>query len=164
MKKTLKFIVIFAVLLVSISAYSGKIIDASNGYIAPSLNLRNEQKSVSLENLKGKYVLLSFWSSTDALSRVACNEYTAFEKEISAEDQFCLLSVNFDQSNGLFQEIVRRDNLNPKSQFYVQGDEAKKIKEKFHLEDGYNSLLIDPTGRIISTNPSTSTLKKVLNL
>ena len=164
MKKTLKFIVIFAVLLISVSAYSGKTIDASNGYFAPSLTLQNEQESLSLEGLKGKYVLLSFWSSTDALSRVACNEYTAFERESNAEEQFCLLSVNFDQNSGLFHEIVRRDNLNTKSQFNVQGDEARKIKEQFHLEDGYNSLLIDPTGRVISTNPSTSTLKRILNL
>lgn len=164
MKKTLKFIVIFAVLLISVSAYSGKIIDASNGHYAPSLTLQNEQENISLKDLKGKYVLLSFWSSTDALSRVACNEYTAFERESNAEEQFCLLSVNFDQNSGLFREIVRRDNLNTESQFNVQGDEARKIKEKFHLEDGYNSFLIDPTGRIISTDPSTSTLKKILNL
>ena len=158
------FIVFFVVLLISVSAHTDKVIDANNGYIAPSLTLDYEKETLSLEELKGKYVLLSFWSSTDAISRVACNEYTSFSKRVNAEEQFCLLSVNFDQNSGLFREIVRRDNLNTKSQFNVQGDEARKIKEQFHLEDGYNSLLIDPTGRIISTDPSTSTLKKILNL
>lgn len=164
MKKTIRIIVFFAVLLVSISAYTGKVIDAKEGYKIPSLTLIGNNSQINLNELKGKYVLLSFWASTDAISRVACNEYSAFAKNAEAEERFCFLSVNFDRSERLFREIVRRDNLNSKTQFNVQGDDAKKIKETFHLEDGYNTLLIDPIGRIIATNPSTETLTKILSL
>lgn len=158
------FIVFFVVLLISVSAHTDKVIDAKNGYIAPSLTLDYEKETLSLEELKGKYVLLSFWSSTDAISRVACNEYTSFSKQVNAEEQFCFVSINFDKSEGLFKEIVKRDNLNARTQFNVQGDEANKIKRTFHLEDGYNTLLIDPTGRIVATNPSTTALTKILSL
>ncbi len=155
------FIVIFAT-LISISAYTEKVIGANEGLIVPSLTLQSETQNVSLNKLKGKYVLLTFWSSTDAISRVACNEYTAFEKKANA-DEICFLSVNFDQSEQLFKEVVRRDKLNAKTQFNVQGDVAQNIKKTFHLEDGYNSLLIDPIGQIVATNPSTATLTKILS-
>ena len=164
MKKTIGTIVFFAVLLVSFSAYTEKVIDAKEGYNVPSLALLGENDKLNLNELKGKYVLLSFWSSTDAISRVACNEYSAFAKNAEYEERFCFLSVNFDRNERLFREIVRRDNLNSKTQFNVQGDDAKKIKETFHLEDGYNTLLIDPAGRVVATNPSTETLTKILCL
>lgn len=164
MKKTMMFIVFSAILLVSVSAHTDKVVDATNGYSVPALTLESENNNISLNELKGKYVLLTFWSSTDAISRVACNEYTAFEKDANAEEQFCFLSVNFDKCERLFREIVRRDNLKAETQFYVQGDNMTKIKNTFHLEDGYKSFLIDPIGRIIATNPSTATLKKILSL
>lgn len=162
MKKAMMFIVIFATLLISISAYTEKVVGANKGFIAPSLTLQSETQNVSLSKLKGKYVLLTFWSSTDAISRVACNEYAAFEKNANA-DEICFLSVNFDQNKQLFNEVVRRDKLNAETQFNVQGDDARNIKETFHLEDGYNSLLIDPIGQVVATNPSTATLTQILS-
>jgi hypothetical protein len=93
---------------------------------------------------------------------VACNEYAAFEKNANA-DEICFLSVNFDQNKRLFNEVVRRDKLNAETQFNVQGDDARNIKETFHLEDGYNSLLIDPIGQVVATNPSTATLTQILS-
>ena len=88
--------------------------------------------------------------------------WPVFEKSANA-DEICFLSVNFDQSKQLFKEVVRRDKLNAKTQFNVQGDDARNIKETFHLEDGYNSLLIDPIGQVVATNPSTATLTKILS-
>ena len=85
-------------------------------------------------------------------------------KNVANKEQICLISINFDQNNNLYKETVRRDNLNAIAQFNVKGEEAKQIKETFHLEDGYNTLLIDPTGHIIATNPSVQTLEQALSL
>ena len=164
MKKTITIIVFVAVLLTSVSAYTGKVVDASEGYTAPALTITKNNETITLDMLKGKFVLITFWESTDGISRVACNEYTAFIKNASTEEQVCHLSINFDKSKNLFNETVRHDNLCAKSQFNVQGDEAENIKENFNLDDGYNTLLIDPTGRIIATNPSIETLQKALSL
>ena len=164
MKKTITIIVFIAVLLTSVSAYTDKVIDASEGYTAPALSITKNNETITLDMLKGKYVLLTFWESTDGISRVACNEYTTFAKNVDNEGQICHLSVNFDKSQNLFNETVRRDNLCAKSQFYVQGEEANKIKENFNLEDGYNSLLIDPSGCIIAVNPSIESLQQALSL
>ena len=164
MKKTITIIVFVAVLLTTVSAYTGKVVDASEGYTTPTLTITNNNETITLDMLKGKYVLLTFWASTDGISRVACNEYSAFLENASFEEKVCHLSVNFDKSKNLFNETVRHDKLNAISQFNVQGDEAEKIKDNFNLDDGYNTLLIDPNGRIIATNPSIGTLQKTFSL
>ena len=41
-------------------------------------------------------------------------------------------------------------------------DEAVKITEAYHLDNGFKSFLIDPEGRIIATNPTSVTLTQVL--
>ena len=75
MKKTIKFVVFFAIVLTLFSAYPDKVVDASEGYIVPSLTISNGNENISLDMYKGKHVLLTFWASTDGISRVACNEY-----------------------------------------------------------------------------------------
>ena len=95
MKKTMLVIVIFVVYLVSVSAHTDRVVDAVEGHTAPFLRVEKNDTIVSLDQFRGKYLLLTFWSSTDAISRVACNEYAAFEKNANA-DEICFLSVNFE--------------------------------------------------------------------
>ena len=161
MKKTIRIIVFFAVLLVSISAYTGKVVDAKEGYKIPSLTLIGNNTQINLNELKGKYVLLSFWASTDAISRVACNEYSAFAKNAEAEERFCFLSVNFDRSEMLFNEIVKRDRLQAETQYFAQGDKASRLMADYQLENGFSTYLIDPQGRIVAKNPSTQHLNEI---
>lgn len=161
MKRTMNLIALFAVLLVSVSAYTERVFEAADGFSAPELTLSNNDTAVSLSKLKGKYVLVSFWASSNAQSRMAAARYDDFNKNHS-EERFCLLSVNFDRSERLFREIVRRDNLSAKSQFFVCGNDAESIIDSYRLASGFKSFLIDPQGKIIATNPSTDTLKNIV--
>lgn len=163
MKKSISIIVLFFVLLISVSAYTGRVIDAKKGYSAPLFSVENANSTMSIDDARGKYLLLTFWSSSDADSRIRCNEYTDFAAKQNENEQLCLLSVNFDRSERLFREIVRRDNLNAESQFYVQGTKAAQLRSDYHLEDGYQSFLIDPQGRIVAENPSTTLLTQLLS-
>ncbi|MDE5688005.1 MAG: TlpA family protein disulfide reductase [Paramuribaculum sp.] len=161
MKKTMTIIVFFAVLLISMSAYSGRVYEAAEGYKAPAFTLAKSDTTVQLADLKGRYVLLSFWASCDAASRVDAARYSDYARSAD-EERFCLLSVNMDRSERLFREIVRRDNLSAETQFHVTGDVASRIAEDYHLADGFNSYLIDPEGQVIATNPSAEILTQVL--
>lgn len=154
-------IVLFAVLLITVSAYSGRVYEAADGYKAPALTLTNSDSTMSLADLRGRYVVLTFWASNDAASRVEAGELDAYAANVD-EEQFCLVSVNLDRSEGLFREIVRRDNLKAGAQYHANADEAVKIKEAYHLNNGFKSFLIDPEGRIIATNPTSVTLTQVL--
>lgn len=156
-------IVLFVVLLISVSAYSERIYEAAEGYKAPDFTIENSDTSVSLADLKGRYVLVSFWSSSDAESRLATRDYDTFAKSMP-EERFCLLSVNFDRSERLFREIVRRDNLSTETQYHVQGENASTIMEDYHLTQGFRSFLVDPQGRIIAGNPSSETLTRLVNI
>lgn len=154
-------IAIFAVLLVSMSAHTERVYEAADGLNAPDLTVDNSHSALSLSDLKGKYVLVTFWASSNAQSRISAARYDDFSKSLD-EERFCLLSVNFDRSERLFREIVRRDNLSAKSQFYVSGSNAETIFENYHLGNGFQSFLINPQGKIVATNPSNDTLKKIV--
>lgn len=152
-------IALFAVLLVSMSAHTERVFEATDGFSAPDITVENRHQSVSLSELRGKYVLVSFWASSNAQSRILASQYDAFARNIN-EERFCLLSINLDRSERLFREIVRRDNLSAESQFFVSGNDAAAISDTYHLSGGYQSFLIDPQGKILATNPSNSTLEK----
>lgn len=156
-------IVVFAVFLISVSAHTSKVIDSSEGFIAPFFSIERNDTSVSLDKLKGKYVLLTFWASNDANSRIKCQEYTSFARDLNSKNQICQLSINFDRSEGLFNEIVKLDNLDAETQFYAHGDKALQLIKEYQLEKGYHTFLIDQQGKIVKKNPSITLLKKFFN-
>ncbi len=157
-------IAIFGVFLCLVSAMNQRVYEAADGYKAPALSFTSNDTCVSLTALRGNYVLLNFWASSDAQSRLAAAEYDKLSQTSSLEGKrFCLLSVNLDRSERLFREIVRRDNLSAEKHFYVTGDEASRISADYHLAGGLRAFLVDPQGRIVAVNPSSSTLTQVLS-
>lgn len=161
MKKSLILALIFIGVLFIAVSYSDIHYSTAIGNEAPALRLEQGSNTVSLKDLRGKYVLLNFWKSTDATSRRDANIYTAWCRSHpgAAMD---LVNVNFDSNPELFSEIVRRDGLNPSQQFRVGGDTAVAVSHTFGLESGYGSLLINPEGKIIAHNPSESQLSALV--
>lgn len=161
MKKAIPvFVVLFAFLL-SVSARTERVFKAADGYKAPALHVANATDSISLEELRGSYVLVNFWSVADAESRVAAGEYDALAKSMAGK-QFRVLSVNTDDNERLFREIVRRDGLNDKTQYRATGTQASKLNSEYGLDGGAHSYLINPEGRIVATNPSANTVASLI--
>ena len=156
----MKVIVLFAVLVISVSAYSERVFEAAEGYNAPSMTIENSDTTLSLADMKGRYVIVTFWSSADADSRLRAYRYDEAAK-LLPQERFCLLSVNFDRSERLFREIVRRDNLSAENHIHDDGSQANRIIHDYRLTEGFKSLLIDPKGRIVAMNPSIETLTKM---
>lgn len=161
----MSFIVLFAVLILSLSAHTDRVYDAYVGMKAPVFAVADSTTSVSLENLRGRYVVVSFWSSTDAQSRLAAKSYDKLAGQIAkvprSEERLCFLSVNFDRSERLFREIMRRDNFTAKTHFYVSGSTADALVSNYRLDSGYRSYLIDPTGKMVDVNPSPTRLREI---
>lgn len=157
-------IVLFAVLLFSVSANTERVYLSADGYKAPYFEVSAGEGGFSrnLADLRGSYVLLNFWAAKDAPSRLQTMEYTRSLSKITSEERFCFLSVNFDRSERLFREIVRRDNLNAETQFHAQGEEASKIIDAYRLDNGFQSFLIDPQGKIVATNPDPETVARIV--
>lgn len=163
MKKTLSYIAFFGVLIVLIAAYSERVIKAERGYTAPDIEmLANDSTNISLRNLRGKYVLVNFWDSSNAVSRIAAGEYDRFF-HVNNGRPFSLLSVNTDENTELFHEVVKKDKLDKKTQFHISDAKAKNLSSNYRLDSGFSSYLIDPQGKIVAVNPSVGTLEKYLS-
>lgn len=158
MKKAIMFIASFAILAVTLMAFTDRGEAPGIGYRAPGITLTNDStvSPVSLHQYKGEYVLLTFWSSSDASSRIRCNEYSSVKASGAPIEH---IAVNFDNSKGLWGEVVKNDNLTASEQYHVEGHEALLIKENYHLEKGLHSFLIDKKGKIIAVDPSAEQLE-----
>lgn len=136
--------------------------------VDPSLNshpevqaLSNEAGDVKLSDLKGKYVLVNFWDSHNAVSRIAAGEYDRFFRT-HRNSNLKLLSVNTDTNRRLFNEIVHGDGLDSLTQYHILDVKARGISPGYHPEGGYSSYLVNPSGKIIAVNPTVQTVEKII--
>jgi len=162
MKKTILIFAFFMGLLITSSEFNKTNLNTSIGKPTPTMALEEIEQVIYENEQNGKYILLSFWSTTDGASRLAVNNYNNWINN-NKPSNLCFLSVNFDKSEKLFQEIVKRDGLDEKLQFNVSGIQAKKIIKDYNLNEGYGSILIDPEGIIVAHNPSDVLLDKITN-
>ncbi len=163
MKRAWSYIVFFSTLVLLVSAYSERVIKADEGYTAPEIEMiHNDSVNISLANLRGKYVLVNFWDSSNAISRIATGEYDRFLRRGNTNHPFALLSVNTDSDPNMFHEIIKKDSLEGSTQFHITDIKTKNMKSDYRLDHGFSSYLINPEGKIIAINPSVETLEKYL--
>lgn len=161
MKRTILLAVIFAGLLFCAVSYSDIHYRTAVGSEAPALKLTNDTSTMSLTDLRGSYVLLNFWKTTDARSRRAANVYTAWQRS-HPESPMKLVCVNFDTNPRLFRDIVRRDDLVLAQQYPVGGDTARAVSTTFGLDKGLGTILISPQGKILAHNPTEAQLNSLV--
>lgn len=153
MRKTLTTIAIIAVLFVFTSSYNAYDVNTKVNSFAPNFSVSNsDNDKLLLSELRGDFVLVNFWSSQDATSRIKNIIYDKFIQ--NSKMPIRLVSINYDQSNLLYQEIIRHDNLNGSSQFHDKDGKNSEAYKRYHLETGFNSYLINREGKIIAINPT----------
>ncbi len=96
--------------------------------------------ATELSDLKGKYVLLSFWASYDAQS-----------------------SVSFDEYQSIFEETIRKDQIVTPTCFVETKGEYSGLFKKYRLGRGFTNYLLDDNGVIIAKNISAAELSAYLN-
>lgn len=189
MKKTMILIAAFAILFTSVSAAVDERRVASFGKESPAVVVENNGMKSSLESFRGKWVVLSFWSSTDAQSRLTQNKIASLAKSadaslsngersnddeiefrtpagvfhLGASTQTEVLSVNLDSSASMMNEIIKLDNLPPTARARINSEnEAMRLREAFEMVDGLRTFIIDPAGRLVMADPSDEALSKLL--
>lgn len=172
MKKTIGlFLLAAAVFIISVAAYTERVYQPREGYRAPSFELAglaDTAQTVKLSDLKGQYVLLSFWSAADPISRMRNMTNDMIVRKVdsrlagTSKDTINFISVNFDSSRRLVEEIASRDSLNLNDILLAAGPASRRLRTDYHLADGYRSYLIDPTGRVIARNPSEITILELM--
>lgn len=155
MKRTILWIVVFAVIIGIGTAASLHAFDGRSGYKAPMFRIESTDTIMSLDDMRGNWVLLQFWSSSDAPSRLSLHQYTDLAQQTpQSPNKLHYVAVNMDRTEGLFREISRIDGIDPDMQFHVSGDKAARLKKDYNMQQGLHSFLIDPDGKIVAVDPT----------
>ena len=138
----------------------------SEGDVAPDFKIEStseEQPAFKLGNLKGKYVLLSFWASYDAHSRMQNASLSNVLRSASRNENVEMVSVSFDEYQSIFKETVRKDQIVTPTCFVETIGESSGLFKKYRLGRGFTNYLLDENGVIIAKNISAAELSAYLN-
>lgn len=157
MTKSLFALATLAILLVFTSAYYTTPADGRVGYQAPSLTMTTSDGTQSLSQLRGSYVVVTFWSSVRPESRIDNMQ----QARLARLNGMKHVSVNMDESEALYSQLVNVDNLRSTLQWHCDSASQDKIRRTWRQESEYCSFLIDPKGRIIQKDPTPSDLAQL---
>lgn len=122
------------------------------GDIAPNLELPNpDGEMVSLEDLRGKYVLLDFWAGWCRPCRQENPNVVRMYNKYN-DDGFEVFSVSLDRTKGQWVNAIEQDGLvwpyHVSDLKYFQSEAAITYK----VNSIPFALLLDPEGRVIGKN------------
>lgn len=164
--KKLTFVFVAFVLLLTVSfvdkdATPG--VGLSPGSKFPQIEVSDSvHGSFDLEKQEGKYVLLSFWASYDAPSRMSNIRLMHAADGLGRADvEF--ISVSFDRSAAIFEETVGIDGFLSSHYFDRLGTDSE-IYRVARLKGGFGNYLLDPRGVIVAKNIDPKSLKDLINL
>lgn len=136
------------------------------GDIAPDFKIQSMsagQPLTELSDMKGKYVLLSFWASYDAHSRMQNASLSNVLRSASRNENVEMVSVSFDEYQSIFKETVRKDQIVTPTCFVETKGESSGLFKKYRLGRGFTNYLLDENGVIIAKNISAAELSAYLN-
>ena len=136
------------------------------GDIAPDFKIQSMsagQPLAELSDMKGKYVLLSFWASYDAHSRMQNVSLSNVLRSASRNENVEMVSVSFDEYQSIFKETVRKDQIVTPTCFVETKGEYSGLFKKYRLGRGFTNYLLDDNGVIIAKNISAAELSAYLN-
>ena len=115
---------------------------------------------VDIKDLKGKYVLLSFWASYDANSRM---QNASLSHAIRKTQNVEMVSVSFDTYKSVFNETIKKDRIATSNCFVEMDGEKSEIFQTYRLHKGFKNYLLDENGVIIAKNIDAKQLSSYLN-
>ena len=136
------------------------------GDIAPDFKIQSMSAGhplAELSDMKGKYVLLSFWASYDAHSRMQNASLSNVLRSASHNENVEMVSVSFDEYQSIFKETVRKDQIVTPTCFVETKGESSGLFKKYRLGRGFTNYLLDENGVIIAKNISAAELSAYLN-
>lgn len=113
-----------------------------------------------LDDWKGKYVLLSFWASYDAPSRM--RNVRLSHALHSLPKKVKMVSVSFDEYKSVFDETIRKDRIPVSDCFLETEGESSGLFKTYRLDRGFQNFLLNDKGVIVAKNISASELSSYL--
>ena len=156
---------VFVVLMISFISFSfvGKDTPTEGltiGDKAPEFKICGEKQLVNLKDLRGKYVLLSFWASYDADSRM---KNVTLNHVVGKTDNVEMVSVSFDDYKSIFNETIKQDRITTPNCFVELSGNRSDIYKTYRLHKGFKNYLLDENGVIIAKDIEASELLSYIN-
>jgi peroxiredoxin len=121
------------------------------GEIAPDfVSSRPDGSELALSDLRGNYVLVSFWAGWSQLSR---EENRMLKQAISTfrEYPFKILQVSLDEDKNVWTSAIREDEL--------EGEQVSDllrwdspVASLYQVEKIPSNVLVDPSGKVVETD------------
>ncbi|WP_077154222.1 thioredoxin-like domain-containing protein [Bacteroides bouchesdurhonensis] len=130
----------------------------SAGDVAPDFKIEStseKQPLFKLADMKGRYVLLSFWASYDAQSRM---RNVSLSNVLRSSHNVEMVSVSFDEYKSIYEETIRKDQIVTPTCFVETEGEGSGLFKKYRLNRGFTNYLLDGNGVIIAKNISAADL------
>lgn len=127
---------------------------------APEFKICGEKQLVNLKDLRGKYVLLSFWASYDADSRM---KNVTLNHVVGKTDNVEMVSVSFDDYKSIFNETIKKDRITTSNCFVELSGNRSDIYKTYRLHKGFKKYLLDENGVIIAKDIDASELLSYIN-
>ena len=127
---------------------------------APEFKICGEKQLIDLKDLKGKYVLLSFWASYDADSR---KRNATLSHVADQNESIEMVSVSFDDYKSVFNETIKKDQISTSKCFVELDGKKSDIYKTYRLHKGFKNYLLDKNGVIIAKNVQAAELSSYLN-
>ena len=127
---------------------------------APEFKICGEKQLVNLKDLIGKYVLLSFWASYDADSRM---KNVTLNHVVGKTDNVEMVSVSFDDYKSIFNETIKKDRITTSNCFVELSGNRSDIYKTYRLHKGFKNYLLDENGVIIAKDIEASELLSYIN-
>ena len=119
----------------------------SIGDKAPEFKICGEKQLINLKDLKGKYVLLSFWASYDAQSRM---QNATLNSAVKKSGNVEMVSVSFDEYKSVFTETIKQDQISTTKCFVELSGQESELYKTYRLKKGFKNYLLDENGVIIA--------------
>jgi peroxiredoxin len=139
-----------------------------NGDEAPGINAKLlDGRDFSLENMKGKMVLIDFWASYNASSRIENHEkITLLEKyqdlKFENGEGFYIVSISLDRFKSPLDRAINADRLSYQYHICDYNGRESSIVKAYNASE-LNKYLIDGEGRIVAMNNSLSPISEELD-
>jgi len=129
---------------------------------APSFSLPDVNgKMYTLEDFKGKYLLIDFWASWCAPCRAKNKELNRHYQELK-DMGLNVVSISLDKDRDKWLRALDEDQVSWLQLVDLEGFEQSKVGTDYKVKQVPTVYLIDPEGKVLITSPSLEEIKGMI--